>query len=238
MTSSNLVPSAVLPGPKEVFYGLIEESNNGHLLANIAGSAQRMLIGFALGATIGVLIGGLLGLIAPLRQAFDPVIEVLRPIPPLAWVPIALIWFGVDEASKWFLIALTVSFPVLVSTARGIRSTPVSLIRAARMMDVPNSRLLFQVLLPSAAPDVFTGMRLGWTLGITSLVGAEMIAAPSGLGFMIISGMNAGRFDLVIGGILVLGVLSVSTDRLFEYFLGRRLFKWQGGRESGESQKG
>lgn len=229
MAYAQLVPAAVLPGPGAVFNGLAGEASSGRLLAHVASSAVRLLVGFAIGATVGVLLGGLLGSFRPLRHALNPVIELLRPIPPLAWIPLALIWFGINEPSKWFLIALTVSFPVIVATMRGIEATPLNLIRAARMMDVGRVKLLFQVLLPSAAPDVITGLRLGWTLGITILVGAEMIAASSGLGFMIMDGMNTGRFDLVIGGILVLGALSVATDGAFGLLVSSKLLRWQSG---------
>lgn len=223
------VPAAVLPAPWTVLDSLVVEAASGRLLHHIISSAARLVIGFGVGATAGVVLGCLLGAVAPVRHALMPVIEMLRPIPPLAWIPLALIWFGIGEPSKWFLIALTVSFPVLVATMRGIQATPRNLVWAARMMDVERAKLVFGVLLPAAAPDVVTGLRLGWTLGITILVGAEMIAASSGLGFMIIDGMNSSRFDHVIGGILVLGALSVLTDGLFALLVRSRVLRWHAG---------
>lgn len=232
MVVAKLVPESILPTPWAVLQGLEQEAQSGRLWLHITSSFARLVVGFAIGAVAGVAIGGVLGASRRARYALTPVLEILRPIPPLAWIPLALTWFGVGEPSKWFLIALTASFPIIVSTMRGIASVPSAVVRAARMMDVGGVQLLAKVLLPAALPDIVTGLRLGWTLGITILVGAEMIAATSGLGFLIIDGMNLGRFDLVIGGILVLGLLSVVTDKLFMVATNSKLLRWHRGLSS------
>jgi ABC-type nitrate/sulfonate/bicarbonate transport system permease component len=229
VVAAQWVPVAVLPGPVAVFANLADEFASGRLAENLLASGIRLVIGFAIGAACGVLLGTLTGAFTRVRWAVMPVVEMLRPIPPLAWIPLALIWFGIGEPSKWFLIALTASFPVLVATTRGVESVPRALLWSARMMDVGRARLVAQVLLPAALPDIVTGLRLGWTLGITILVGAEMIAATSGIGFMIIDGMNGGRFDRVIGGILVLGVVSIVTDALFAALARSGVLRWHVG---------
>lgn len=229
MAGSGWVAAGLLPSPAAVWYAGIEEAASGRLSEHLASSGARLAAGYAIGACIGVLLGLALGLFRTAREAFLPVVEVLRPIPPLAWIPLALIWFGIDEASKLFLIALTSAMPVLIATLKGVQQMDSALLRAARSMDVSPVALLFTVVLPAAMPDIVTGLRLGWTLAITILVGAEMIAAPSGLGFMIMDGMNTGRFEPVLLGILLLGILSVLTDGLFAWVSRSRLLRWHAG---------
>lgn len=231
LTASGLVPAAILPAPGTVAAAAIEETTSGRLLTHLAASGQRLIIGFAIGATIGVLLGLVMGMVQIARAALVPIVEILRPIPPLAWIPLALIWFGIDEASKVFLIALTACFPVLIATMKGVQQIDLTLIRAAESLDVAPARMLASVLLPAATPDIVTGLRLGWTLAITILVGAEMIASSSGLGHLIIDGMNNGRFDRVLVGILMLGIASVATDAAFVALARSRLMRWHAGIE-------
>ncbi len=229
IVATGLISQAVLPTPGSVAKTGWEELRTGSLGNHVLASGARLLAGFALGSSIGVMLGLILGWSTIARQALGPIIEILRPIPPLAWIPLGLIWFGIGEGSKIFLIALTCSFPVLVATFKGVEQIEVSLIRAAQSLDVTPVGMLFAVVLPAALPDVMTGLRLGWSLGITVLVGAEMIAAPSGVGFLVMDGMNNGRFDQVILGILVLGTLSVATDALFMRAIHGRLLRWHAG---------
>lgn len=231
ISASGLVPAAVLPSPGTVGAAALEEAASGRLVDHLLASARRLVIGFAIGAAIGVLLGLVMGMVQTARAALLPIIEIARPIPPLAWIPLALIWFGIDEASKVFLIALTACFPVLVATMKGVQQIDLTLIRAAESLDVAPSRMLLSVLLPAAMPDIVTGLRLGWTLGITILVGAEMIASTSGLGHLIIDGMNNGRFDRVLVGILMLGTASVATDAAFVAIARSRLTRWHAGIE-------
>jgi NitT/TauT family transport system permease protein len=130
-----------------------------------------------------------------------------------------------------FLIALTGFFPVAISTFRGVQGIEPVLIRAAQSMDIGQWTVMSRVILPACMPDISTGLRVGWTLSIAALVGAEMIAARSGVGFMIMDAMNNGRFDTVIFGILLLGLFSVSTDYLFSSLLIGRLLRWHAGIE-------
>jgi len=231
MTRSGLVPDAVLPGPGKVLDALREEINDGRLAGHLSASGSRLFIGFFVGAVTGALLGLVIGMFRVARSALLPVVEILRPIPPLAWVPLALIWLGIGESSKIFLIALTVCFPVLIATMKGVQQIDPVLLRAARSMDTASGVMLFRVVLPATIPDLLTGLRLGWTLGITILVGAEMIAASSGLGFLIMNGMNSGRFDQVILGILLLGVFSVATDAFFVGLRKTKVLRWHAGLE-------
>jgi len=233
--SLHLVPVSILPSPATVVAALWSEAGNGRLASNVIASLFRLVSGFAIGAAVGICLGLLAGTLTAARAVLMPLVELLRPIPPLAWIPLALIWFGIGEPSKLFLIALTACFPVLVATFKGVEQIDPTLIRAARSLDVPQWRMLVKVVLPAAMPDVVTGLRLGWTLGTTILVGAEMIAASSGLGFMIMDGMNSGRFDLLILGILPLGTISVVADGLFGRLSRSRLLRWHAGLERAEA---
>ncbi|HWK61438.1 MAG TPA: ABC transporter permease [Eoetvoesiella sp.] len=228
---SKLVSETVLPAPAIVFQLAWQELSTGKLLEYIQISGQRLVAGFFFGSLLGVLIGALLGSYRILRLMFLPLCETLRPIPPLAWIPLALIWFGIGEESKIFLIALTSFFPVFITTLKGVQQIDFNLLRAARSLDMNHRQMFFLVTLPAALPDIVTGLRLGWSIGLVALVGAEMIASTSGLGFLIMNGMNNGRFDEVILGILVIGAISIVTDLAFIQFSKTKLLRWHNGLE-------
>lgn len=225
------VVESVLPKPPTVARALMEELESGRLLKNLGTSILRLLMGFVMGGTFGVVLGLLLGRSWKLRSAVLPIVEILRPIPPLAWIPVAIIWFGIEEASKVFLIAMAVFFPVVIASFKGAMQVDDAIIRSAQSLDVPRTRMVFLVVLPAAMPDIVTGVRLGWTLGIASLIGAEMIATSSGVGAMMISAMNAGNSSLVIGGILLIGTFSMVTDNVFNALARAKMLRWHAGIE-------
>ncbi len=235
MLATGAVSEAILPSPWTVFKLGYGELADGRLIEFIGVSGVRLIHGFAIGATLGILLGAALGLYRTAYRMFFPVFEILRPIPPLAWVPLAMIWFGLGEASKVFLIALTVFFPVFITSMKGVQHLDFALFRAALSLDVGPWRMFFSVTLPAAMPDILTGLRLGWSMGLVALVGAEMIASDSGLGYLIMDGMNKGRFDFVILGILTIGALSIVTDAIFIRFSRSRLLRWHRGLEQREA---
>ncbi|MCC7040392.1 MAG: ABC transporter permease [Burkholderiales bacterium] len=221
-----LVPRAILPSPVEVGRAGLVELHSGRLGIHGAASINRLLSGYAIGAMIGVTLGLLLGGIRSVRAYCYFIVEVLRPIPPLGWIPLAIIWFGIGEPSKLFLIALTACFPILVATEKGVGQIPEPLVRAGRAMDLGPTALLVKVVLPNALPDITTGLRLGWTLAIAVLVGTEMIAAQSGIGFMIMDAMGVGNFALLVFGIILLGCFSIVTDAGLKYVFDQKLLRW------------
>jgi ABC-type nitrate/sulfonate/bicarbonate transport system permease component len=148
----------------------------------------------------------------------------LRPIPPLAWIPIAIVWFGLGEPSKVFVIFLGAFFPVWTNTYRGMTAIDPMLFRAAQTMDQRGLALLFKVAVPAASPDIATGLRVGWGLSFGVLVAAELIAAERGMGFMIMQARQLGEIGIVIFGIILIGVTNLATD----YALGAAIRRWIG----------
>ena len=227
--STGWINRAVLASPSEVLAIAVVQVTDGSLFLHCGVSFARVLGGFALGATLGVALGVTMGRIETFRRAVNPIVEIMRPIPPLAWIPLAIIWFGIGEASKVFLIAVTVFFPVVVNTYKGVAHIDPVLIRAARALDARLGAVLIHVALPAAMPDIATGLRVGWSLSWAVLVAAEMLAAKSGLGFLVTEAMNLGRFDRVVFGIIVIGIVSVASDFVLRAIIDRYLLSWHQG---------
>ncbi|MBK7592046.1 MAG: ABC transporter permease [Betaproteobacteria bacterium] len=152
-----------------------------------------------------------------------PLVDLLRPIPPLAWIPIAIVWFGLGEPSKWFVIFLGAFFPVFNNAYRGMTSIPPVLLRAARTMDVDGPALLFRVALPAALPDISVGLRVGFGLSFGTLVAAELIAADSGMGYLVMQSRQIGELGLAVFGILLIGIVSLLADLALDTGLRRLL---------------
>jgi ABC-type nitrate/sulfonate/bicarbonate transport system permease component len=193
-----------------------------HALVSLA----RIVQGFALGASLAIVIAVAASWYRVLGNLVRPVLELLRPIPPLAWIPMAIVWFGLGEPSKVFVIFLGAFFPVLTNTWRGMSGIDPLLLRAAQTMDVRGPRLLFRVALPAALPDIATGLRVGWGLSFGVLVAAELIAAEAGLGFMIMNARQFGEVGIIICGIALIGALNIATDALLASLIRRRLGRW------------
>jgi ABC-type nitrate/sulfonate/bicarbonate transport system permease component len=224
----HVIPENLLPGPIATIQAGLQQIREGALMESTGISLMRLSAGFTMGAFVGVTLGVAMGLSPLIRMIFGPVVEVVRTIPPLAWIPLAIIWFGIGEGSKLYLIALT-AFPIVIATDKGVEQIDPVLLRAAYSLDVPKRRIMTSILLRAAMPDIATGLRLGWTLSFAILVGAEMIAAHAGLGAMLMNGMNIGRFDIVIFGILYLGILSILTDTIMSLLISRYLLHWHAG---------
>ncbi|MCA0448791.1 MAG: ABC transporter permease subunit, partial [Proteobacteria bacterium] len=152
--------------------------------------------------------------------------EILRPIPPLAWIPIAIVWFGLGEPSKIFVIVIGVFFPVFTATARGMASIPPVILRAARTMDVDGVRLLIKVAIPAAMPDIATGLRIGFGLGFGVLVAAELIAAERGMGHLVMEARQLGQLGVSIFGIFLIGIVNLIADRQLARLIGRTIGRW------------
>jgi ABC-type nitrate/sulfonate/bicarbonate transport system permease component len=211
----------VLPAPSRIGREALETLRDGTLAANVAASLFRILAGFALGSVLGALLGLAMGMLGWVRRLLDPVVNFLRFIPPIAWISPFLIWFGIGETSKILLITYTVTFMVLLNTIAGISAIPRNRMRAARSMGANRRQIFCWIVVPSVVPYILTGMRIGMANAFTTIVTAEMIAAQAGLGFLILVSKNYGATDLIMLGMIVLGVLGLLTDRLFVAGSGR-----------------
>jgi ABC-type nitrate/sulfonate/bicarbonate transport system permease component len=220
-----LVDPLLLPPPSTVFAELWRMLLSGSLIVDTWASLRRVLMGFSISAVISITLGALMGRSQLLEDMLDPLIELLRPISPLAIFPLALLWFGIGDASKVFLIALSCSFPIIISTYAGVRGIDRSYIQVARSMGATRFEIFQRVVLNGALPQVFTGIRLAWGIALIVIIASEMIGGVAGLGYMVLTAQQTFRVDRVFAGIVVIGVLGFATDQGFR-LLRRRLLPW------------
>ncbi|MBL5861335.1 taurine ABC transporter permease TauC [Serratia fonticola] len=232
VTALQLISPLFLPAPQQVLHQLeVIASPQGFMDAtlwqHLAASLGRILVALLAAVVIGVPVGIAMGLSETVRGLLDPLIEIYRPVPPLAYLPLMVIWFGIGETSKILLIYLAIFAPVTLSTVAGVRSVAQVRIRAAQALGANRWQLLRFVVLPSALPEILTGIRIGLGVGWSTLVAAELIAATRGLGFMV---QSAGEFlatDVVIAGISVIAIIAFGLE-LGLRALQRRLTPWHG----------
>jgi NitT/TauT family transport system permease protein len=207
--------SDLFPTPRDVAAGVVELARKGLLLKYIVASLFRVTMGFGLAVLIGVPVGLLLGWFQKLFFAFNPMIQVLRPISPIAWIPVAILWFHVDDRAPIFLIFLASVFPIMVSAIAAVQNIQPVYIRAARNFGLSRGDLFRQVIFPATLPQVLTGIRIALGVAWLVVVAAEMIAVNSGLGYLIIDARNAGkRYDLVVAGMVMIGLIGLALDLL------------------------
>ena len=207
--------SDIFPTPLEVLRGLVELARRGLLLKYIVASLFRVSWGFALAVTIGVPLGLVLGWFRPAFAALNPFIQILRPISPIAWIPVAILWFGVKDTAPIFLIFLASVFPIAVSSMSAVQNMQQVYLRAAQNFGLKGLPLFRRVILPAALPQIITGIRIALGVAWLVVVAAGMIAVNSGLGYLIIDARNAGkRYDLVVAGMALIGVIGLLLDLL------------------------
>ena len=216
----------LLPAPDEVLRAGIKMAASGELLKHITASLSRVLWGFGIAAILGVAVGTALARSRVLEHLVEPTLEMLRPIPPLAFLPMMVLWFGIGESSKVAFIAYAAFFPVFTTTVEGIKYVDPVLIRAASSLGATERQIFWHVVLPAATPNILTGLRLAFGLSFFVIVAAEFIAADSGLGFLI---NDARTFFLVANmllGAAVIGIIGVVANVLLRK-LERRLLRWR-----------
>jgi sulfonate transport system permease protein len=221
---AGLVPAHLLPPPSALLVTL-RELAGADLAWHVGASSLRVAIGYAGGAALGIVAGALGGLDRRAAALLDPTFQALRAVPSLAWVPLLLLWLGIDEAPKLVLIAIGAFFPVYLGTAAGIRGVDRKLVEVGRMVGLRGAALARRVLLPAALPSLLTGLRNGLSLAWMFMVAAELIAASRGLGYLLSDGRETGRADIVLGAILLLALLGKASDSVMQA-LERRLLDW------------
>jgi NitT/TauT family transport system permease protein len=207
--------SEIFPAPLQVATGLFELAQKGVLIRYVVASLFRVSCGFLLGIVVGIPFGLIIGWYARAYAAFNPMIQIFRPISPIAWIPVAILWFGVSDLAPIFLIFLASVFPIVTSTAAAVQNIQLVHLRAARNFGLSGLALFRQVVLPAAMPQILTGLRIALGVAWLVVVAAEMIAVDSGLGYLIIDARNAGkRYDLVVAGMVLIGLIGLGLDTL------------------------
>lgn len=231
VTEAGWVKPLFLPSPIAVYDKFIIAATDGvansTLWEHTSASLTRVFGAFFLACLTAIPVGIWMGVSRVARGLFDPIIEFYRPLPPLAYLPLVIIWLGIGEFPKIFLIFLAIFAPMAIAARSGVKSVSIEQIHAAYAMGGTQGQIIRHVILKAALPEIFTGMRIGIGVGWTTLVAAEMIAADRGLGFMV---LNAAQFlasDTVIMGIIVIGVFAFAFDLLIRY-LERLLIPWKG----------
>ncbi|HEX2011686.1 MAG TPA: ABC transporter permease [Roseateles sp.] len=219
------VSAHLLPAPSDVVRTLIELGPRG-LAGHVLASSARVAAGFAIGAVLAIGVGALVGLSRRSEALLDPSFQALRAIPSLAWVPLLLLWLGIDEAPKVVLIAIGAFFPVYMGVSSGFRDVDRKLVEVARMYRLSRLALVRRVLLPAALPAVLTGLRNGLSLAWMFMVAAELIAASQGLGYLLTDGRETSRADIVLAAIVLLALLGKLTDTAMQA-LETRLLHWR-----------
>jgi taurine transport system permease protein len=230
-TNLHWIKPLFLPSPQAVYAKFISVATDGFANSTLAQHATMSLLrvfgAFALACVTAIPIGVLMGVSRFARGVFDPPIEFYRPLPPLAYLPLIIIWFGIGEFSKILLIYLAIFAPLAIAARAGVRSVSMEQIHAAYSMGASRTQIVFHVILKSALPEIFTGMRIGIGVGWTTLVAAEMVASTSGLGFMVLNAAEFLASDVVIMGIIVIGFFALCFDLLMRR-LERALVPWKG----------
>jgi NitT/TauT family transport system permease protein len=207
------------------FGGVYDDAFSGSLPVHLWMSVQRVYGGFLLAAATAVPLGLLIGRLPLLRAMLDPTISLLRPIPVTAWLPLSMIFFGLGPRAAVFLVFLGAFFPILLNTVFGVRSVDLRLFEAASMLGCRGSQLFSSVVLPAAAPSIFNGLRLGLGFSWILIVVGEMTGVSEGLGAVIMDGRTLSRTDLVIAGMIVIGVSGWLSDRIV-VLMNNRLLRW------------
>ena len=214
----------IFPSPVAVLRGL---NDLPHLGAYTRDSLFRVACGYGAAVLLGIPAGLALGWFSAAARAANPLIQMLRPISPLAWMPLAVIWFGVSNLAPIFLIFLASFFPVVVTTMNGVRNVPPMYVQAGRNFGLSTGALIARVIFPAVLPRILVGLRIAFGVAWLVLVAAEMIAVDSGLGYLIIDARNAGkRYDLVVGGMLLIGAIGLMLDALIRRTEKLKFVRW------------
>jgi NitT/TauT family transport system permease protein len=220
--------SVIFPTPLQVVTATLELAREGTLWDHIGASLLRVGVGFSLAVAVGVPLGLLMGWVRAAHTTLNPLVQILRPISPIAWIPLAILWFGVGDVSPIFLIFLSAVFPITVQTIAGVHTIERQYLRAAANFGVSRSRLFLQVVIPAVLPQIIIGMRVSLGVAWLVVVAAEMIALRSGLGYMIIDSRNAGnRYDLVVAGMVIIGITGLMLDGFMRRLEGLRAVRWR-----------
>ena len=220
--------SVIFPTPWQVVTGTNELLEDGTLWEHIGASLLRVGTGFFLAVLVAVPLGLWMGWVKGAYITLNPLFQILRPISPIAWIPISILWFGVGNASPIYLIFISSVFPMIVQTTAGVHTIERRYLRAADNFGVSRYKLFSQVVIPAVLPQIIVGMRIGLGVAWLVVVAAEMVALHSGLGYLIIDSRNAGnRYDLVIAAMIVIGVIGLLLDGVMRLLEQLKMVRWR-----------
>jgi len=223
-----ITESAIFPTPLQVVTGAWELVQDGTLFEHIGASLMRVGVGFGLAVVIALPLGLWMGWVRGAYLTLNPLFQMLRPISPIAWIPIAILWFGVGDLSPIFLIFLSSVFPMIVQTVVGVHTIERRYLWAAANFGVSRTTLFRRVVIPAVLPQVIVGMRIGLGVAWLVVVAAEMIALRSGLGYLIMDSRNAGnRYDLVVAAMIIIGIIGLMLDGLMRLLEQLKSVRWR-----------
>jgi ABC-type nitrate/sulfonate/bicarbonate transport system permease component len=217
----------LLPPPKLVFTSLIEMARSGYLWDQMSVSLLRVLIGFGLAVIIAVPLGIAMALSPAVNNVAEPFVRILAPIPGVAWVPLAILWFGLGDKAAIFIITMGSTFPVLLNTVHGVRDVDPNLVDATRTMGATRAQIIRRVMLPSLIPYLVTGFRTGLGFAWRVVIAAEMVGVPKGIGYMLTVGRSTGRTEVTFVTMICLGVLMVAFEEFAFEPMERRTRSWR-----------
>ena len=221
-----LLNPLTLPAPSKILTTFISLLQKGTLQENLLISSKRVLSGYVIAAFLAIVLGILMGLSSHFKRMTDLIIQVLKPIPPISWIPLVILWFGIGEEGKVFLIFIGSFFTILVNVVDGIRRIDVKLVELSSAMVTPKMKYIFQVVIPYAAPNIFTGLRVGLGQSWMCVVAAELVASSTGLGYMIMYARQFGQTDVVIVGMLMIGIIGKIMDSLL-MLVEKKVIRWK-----------
>jgi len=216
----------LLPPPSKVIDGAMDLIRSGSLQNDTLASLRRVFVALGVAAGIGLPLGLLIGMSKKISWFLEPIVNFFRPIPPIAWIPLSIVWLGVSEAQNEFIIFLGAFFPILLNAVQGIRQVDPQIVRAAKTLGASPLCIACTVLIPGALPSIFVGLRVGAGIAWMALVAGEMVAASSGLGYLIMQGRLLFRSDYIIVGMVVIGLIGLALDFLFRE-AQRRIMRWE-----------
>src|ERR1700741_5574742 len=216
----------LIPPPLVVFKTMVPMVENGEIFKHVAISLARVGVGFTTGCVAGITLGVILGRIRLVNELLDPIIELLRYLSPTAMIPIAVIWFGIGELSKYFLIFWGTFFIVLVNTIAGVWRAPIARQRAAECLGANQMQIFVLVVIPSAAPYIVTGMRVAMASSFMSIIPAEILAADSGIGYMLQKSSMLLQTNRIFVALLTICLLGFLFDRIFRFLVARTLARF------------
>lgn len=226
VTNLNIAPPAILPSLEIVLKAFVVQIQNGEMIQDVTISLTRVVRGYTFAVILGLSFGVLMGISLRANKIFSGVFNGIRQIPPMAWIPLIILWFGIGETSKIIIISKAAFFPILLNTIDGIRNTPKGYIEVARLYNINKFDLFRKIYFPSALPSIFVGLRLGLGIAWAMVVAAELIASSSGIGYRINDARSLMQSDVMIADMIVIGIIGSIMDFILRK-VSRYFSKWQ-----------